>query len=72
MDIPPARWFEEPLTKGPLKGKKLDRAKFDNMLKIYYQKRGWDERGIPTRSTLHRLGLENEARELGGRVKLSL
>jgi aldehyde:ferredoxin oxidoreductase len=71
MDVPPARWFEEPLTKGPLKGKRLDRFKYDNMLKTYYQKRGWDERGIPTGSTLLKLGLEDVARELGGRVKIS-
>ncbi len=71
IDVPPARWFEEPLTKGPLKGKRLDRFKYDNMLKTYYQKRGWDERGIPTGSTLLKLGLEDVARELGGRVKIS-
>ena len=71
MDVPPARWFEEPLTKGPLKGKRLDRFKYDNMLKTYYRKRGWDERGIPTGSTLLKLGLEDVARELGGRVKIS-
>jgi aldehyde:ferredoxin oxidoreductase len=72
MDVPPARWFEEPLTKGPLKGKRLDRFKYDNMLKTYYRKRGWDERGIPTGSTLLKLGLEDVARELRGRVKISL
>ncbi len=72
MDLPPARWFEEPLTQGPLKGKKLDKAQFTNMLQAYYQKRGWDERGIPSGSTLTKLGLEDVARELSGRVKLSL
>ncbi|HUW49151.1 MAG TPA: aldehyde ferredoxin oxidoreductase C-terminal domain-containing protein [Patescibacteria group bacterium] len=41
------------------------------MLKTYYQKRGWDEHGIPTGSTLLKLGLEDVARELGGRVKIS-
>jgi aldehyde:ferredoxin oxidoreductase len=70
MDIPPARWFEEPLTKGPFKGAKLDRTKYEVMLQRYYRKRGWDERGIPTKTTLKRLGLEDVAKQLGKRVKL--
>jgi aldehyde:ferredoxin oxidoreductase len=70
MDVPPARWFEEPLTKGPMKGAKLDRAKYDVMLSRYYRKRGWDGRGIPTKTTLRTLGLEDVARQLGKRVKL--
>jgi aldehyde:ferredoxin oxidoreductase len=70
MDVPPARWFEEPLSKGPLKGAKLDRTKYDVMLQRYYTKRGWDERGIPTKTTLKRLGLEDVAKQLKKRVKL--
>jgi len=70
MDIPPARWFENPLTKGPLKGAKLDRTKYDIMLQRYYKKRGWDERGIPTKTTLKKLGLEDVAKQLKKRVKL--
>lgn len=70
MDVPPARWFEEPITKGALKGSKLDRAKYDKMLRMYYQKRGWDERGIPTKTTLKNLGLEDAAKQLK-KVKLS-
>ncbi|MDH5753782.1 MAG: aldehyde ferredoxin oxidoreductase family protein [Candidatus Bathyarchaeota archaeon] len=64
MDVPPARWFEEPLTKGALRGAKLDRTKYDDMLRMYYQKRGWDERGIPTKTTLERLGLGDIAKKL--------
>jgi aldehyde:ferredoxin oxidoreductase len=70
MDIPPARWFEEPLTKGPLRGAKLDRTKYDVMLQNYYHKRGWDERGIPTKTTLQKLGLEDVASQLKKHVKL--
>ena len=70
MDVPPARWFEEPLSKGPLKGAKIDRTKYDVMLQRYYKKRGWDERGIPTKTTLKRLGLEDVAKQLKKRVKL--
>jgi aldehyde:ferredoxin oxidoreductase len=71
MDVPPARWFEDELTKGAFKGGKLDRDKYDKMLQMYYRKRGWDERGIPRKSTLKSLGLEHAANQLGGRVKLS-
>jgi len=70
MDVPPARWFKEPLTKGPMKGAKLDSAKYDVMLSKYYQKRGWDERGRPRITTLKRLGLEDVAKQLKKHVKL--
>ncbi len=71
MDVPPARWFEEPTTEGPLKGAKLERAKYDAMLQTYYSHRGWDERGIPTKTTLKKLGLEDAAKELKERVGLT-
>jgi aldehyde:ferredoxin oxidoreductase len=71
MDVPPSRWFDEPLTEGPFKGAKLDRAKYDAMLQMYYQKRGWDNRGIPRESTLSRLGLAKVADELNRHVSLS-
>jgi len=71
MDVPPSRWFDEPLTEGPFKGAKLDRAKYDAMLQMYYQKRGWDNRGIPRESTLSGLGLAKVAGELNGHVSLS-
>jgi aldehyde:ferredoxin oxidoreductase len=40
------------------------------MLQKYYKKRGWDERGIPTKSTLKRLGLDDVAKQLKKHVKL--
>jgi aldehyde:ferredoxin oxidoreductase len=64
MDVPPARWFDEPLTKGAFKGACLDRAKYDSMLQMYYKKRGWDKRGIPARSTLETLGLKDAATQI--------
>jgi aldehyde:ferredoxin oxidoreductase len=70
MDVPPARWFEEPLTEGSFKGAKLNRTKYAEMLQMYYQKRGWDSRGIPRESTLARLGLGKVTRELGKHVNL--
>jgi aldehyde:ferredoxin oxidoreductase len=71
MDAPPMRWFREPLTKGPLKGSKLDSAKFALMLQNYYKKRGWDERGIPKKLTLDKLGISSVAKELKKYVNLS-
>jgi len=71
MDMVPERWYTEPLTKGPLKGSKLDKAKYESMLQLYYKKRGWDSRGIPTKSTLSTLGLTDVAQELSKHVQLT-
>jgi aldehyde:ferredoxin oxidoreductase len=71
MDMVPARWFTDPLTKGPFKGAKLDKTKYEAMLQIYYKKRGWDQRGIPTKTTLTKLGLADEAQELSKHVQLT-
>jgi len=71
MDYPPERWFKEPLTKGALAGKKLDATKYAALLGSYYEKRGWDSRGIPTKATMEKLGLANEATELSKYVKLA-
>ncbi|MEM3983949.1 MAG: aldehyde ferredoxin oxidoreductase C-terminal domain-containing protein, partial [Sulfolobales archaeon] len=64
VDLPPTKWFTQPLTKGPLKGMKLDVDGYMKMLNHYYSVRGWDERGIPKRSTLEKLGLGSVASEL--------
>ncbi|MBX5320849.1 MAG: aldehyde ferredoxin oxidoreductase family protein [Candidatus Bathyarchaeota archaeon] len=70
LDYPPARWFEQPLTKGALKGAKLDKTKYEVMLNMYYKKRGWDGRGIPTKTTLEKLGLKDVAKQLKKSVRL--
>ncbi len=70
LDIPPIRWFKEPLTVGALKGSSLDIEGYNKMLSGYYEKRGWDERGIPKLSTLARIGLEKEGKQLEAYVKL--
>jgi len=57
MDYPPARWFKHPLTKGPYAGSRLDPAKYGEMLNYYYKLRGWDDNGVPLKSTLERLNL---------------
>ena len=64
MDVPPKRWFTESLSKGNLKGAKLDRAKYDTMLQGYYGRRGWNVDGVPTKTTLERLGLSDVARQI--------
>ena len=70
MDYPPMRWFKEPLTKGPYKGAKLDIHKYDEMLKKYYELRGWSEDGVPTASTLKKLGLEYVINEISRYVEV--
>ena len=65
LDVPPVRWFSEPLSEGLLKGSKLDRAKYEFMLQKYYEKRGWDESGVPTKLKLNQLGLADVAETLG-------
>lgn len=70
LDVPPMRWFKEPLTEGTFKGSTLDLEKYNGMLSTYYEKRGWDERGIPKKSTLAKLGLHDVAQQLDAYVKL--
>ncbi len=56
-DTLPARFFEEEMTAGLLKGKKMTREFFHELLQKYYRLRGWDENGIPTSTKLEELGL---------------
>jgi aldehyde:ferredoxin oxidoreductase len=70
LDVPPMRWFKEPLAAGSLKGSKLDLQKYNLMLDTYYAKRGWDKRGIPRASTLEKLGLADVAKQLNECVEL--
>ncbi len=65
-DYPPDRWFEEPQSQGKMKGVKVDREKYDQMLSWYYELRGWDQNGIPLKETLNRLGLTEVSKEMIG------
>ena len=56
--------FEEPLRGGPNEGKRVERERYERMLRIYYEKRGWDENGVPKRETLEKFGLSDVADEL--------
>jgi aldehyde:ferredoxin oxidoreductase len=53
-DTLPPRMLHEPLPDGPAKGKVVE---LDKMLPEFYQKRGWDEKGYPTKEKLMELGL---------------
>lgn len=54
-DTLPPRLLKEPLPSGPAKGKVVE---LEVMLKEYYQVRGWDREGIPTKEKLRELSLE--------------
>jgi aldehyde:ferredoxin oxidoreductase len=62
-DYPPPIWFDPANadTEGPIAGRHLEYDHYDALLQHYYDIRGYDERGIPTRETLERLGLAAEA-----------
>ena len=55
----PARILETPHPDGGAAGKVLGAAAFAEALDEYYALRGWDADGIPTESTLRRLGLDD-------------
>jgi aldehyde:ferredoxin oxidoreductase len=75
LDVPPMRWFKEPLSEGALKGSVLDLEKYNAMLDTYYQKRGWNKNGVPTQQTLEKLGLADATETLYlklGQTQLSI
>ncbi len=55
-DDNPSRFYD-PLPSGPYKGKVTDRNLVDSKIQTYFETLGWDERGIPKKETLNRLGL---------------
>jgi aldehyde:ferredoxin oxidoreductase len=46
-DTLPDRWFDEPVTVGPYKGERIDRAEFDAMLSRFYAISRLTDEGIP-------------------------
>jgi aldehyde:ferredoxin oxidoreductase len=71
-DFPPPRFYTEKVPSGPNQGHYLSKAELDTLLTAYYQARGWDENGIPTKETLQRVGLGDiaEKMELGNNEKV--
>jgi len=60
-DTLPKRLLDEPFKSGLSKGYKID---FDNLLDEYYQVRGWDSKGVPTKEKLEELNLVVEGQFL--------
>lgn len=58
QDTLPQRFFQEKHQSGIFKGKFLTEEIFSQWLDMYYHKRGWDRKGIPTDSKLKELGLQ--------------
>ena len=61
----PEKFYREPWPTGPLKGSVASREKMNRLLDEYYELRGWDSNGIPTKSKLIDLNLAHVANELG-------
>lgn len=57
--LPPRFWEVEP--HGPAKGMKsfVDKEDFEKSLDFYYDLRGWNKEGIPTKETIKKLGLSS-------------
>ncbi len=58
------KWADEPVPNGPYQGEKIDPVSWERMLDEYYDLRGWDRSGIPTREKLAALGLTDVAKSL--------
>ncbi len=53
----PNRFYESEIDAGVQEGVKIDRNKFEDSIKFYYQMMGWDEEGCPLLATLYDYGL---------------
>ena len=73
-DYPPMAWFDPANadTEGPIAGKVLELDKYNELLDHFYDIRGWDKRGIPTRKTAESLDLADEAGEVEKYTSLEL
>lgn len=58
----PERYYAEEVPGGlpVVKGKKIDKQKFNGMLNEYYKFHGWSRQGLPTKTGLKKLGLDQE------------
>lgn len=63
-DYPPARSWEDKIPTGPGTGKGISREQVEELLNDYYDSRGWDRNGNPTRALLEDLGLSEAADRL--------
>jgi len=60
----PRRFFEKPLPEGGSKGITVDKEKFVEAVKEYYELRGWDSKGIPRVTGREMLGIPKK-RKIG-------
>ncbi len=60
-DTLPKRLLDQPLPAGPAEGKVV---KLEPMLLEYYETRGWDKKGKPTKKKAEELGLEEEYEQI--------
>ena len=56
-DVLPARFYNEKAPKGDPQGKLIDQKSFEKAKAEYYDCRGWDNQGIPTKEKLKSLDL---------------
>ncbi len=56
-DMPPARYWKDEMVDGPTQGTKLTLDQIGQLLDYYYERRGWDDQGIPTPEKLAELDL---------------
>ena len=61
----PERLKTEPIAAGPSQGELISQKDLDFMLDEYYDARGWDRGGVPTRAKLEELRLGYAADALG-------
>jgi len=54
--------LKEPISSEPIQGEAIPREKFEEMISEYYEARGYDEDGAPTRERLSELDIENLSR----------
>jgi benzoyl-CoA reductase subunit BamB len=61
-DKPPEKFFQEPSAPPVLPA--LDRTNFSNAIDAYYELKGYNREGIPTKETLEELNLDDVHRDL--------
>jgi aldehyde:ferredoxin oxidoreductase len=64
-DYPPPRVMKDPIPDGVAKGSLVTKKEFGLMLNAYFEGRGWNGDGLPTKEKLIELGLNKVAKEIG-------
>ena len=57
-DTLPVRFFDEPSSDGPTRGRRQDRRRFGEVIETYNELMGWDAKGVPRPATLYDPHLE--------------